>query len=165
MKKAIFMYLFLFAVLLIVFMYMNQKRIFENKDKKIEKLEQKIVVVQDSLQIQLQENVNLNYFGLKGNDSAMTYFENLGFEATEIEEMVRDEIYDKNSSSANNPLITFEGVAGTMKINKLKFLNHKWIIADFSDGQLWGEVLIEFFVADNKKVSYTVLSSLLYPQN
>ena len=31
-------------------------------------------------------------------------------------------------------------------------LNHRWIIADYSDGEYWGEVLIKYFIDDNEQV-------------
>jgi hypothetical protein len=31
-------------------------------------------------------------------------------------------------------------------INKVKLLNHRWIIANYSNGQLWGEVLLKYFL-------------------
>ncbi|MFT5981876.1 MAG: hypothetical protein ACI9RM_000300, partial [Ulvibacter sp.] len=35
MKNKIFMYLFFFALLFVIFQYMNEKTIFESQDKKI----------------------------------------------------------------------------------------------------------------------------------
>ena len=93
MKKSIFMYLFFFAMLLVLFMYFNQKRIYEDQQKKIDSLEAdmgEFKELVDTLQVQ---NTNLNYFTLQGNDNAMTYFENLGFEAADIENYVRESIY------------------------------------------------------------------------
>ena len=52
---------------------------------------------------------------------------------------------------------------GKMKINKIKFLNHKWIIADFTDGRYWGEMILEYYVTKANKIELTQLSSLLYP--
>ena len=47
-------------------------------------------------------------------------------------------------------------------INKVKVLNHRWIIADFSDGEIWGEVLLKYFVNDDNSISFEVNQSLLY---
>ena len=165
MKNRIFMYLFLFALLFIIYQYMNEKSIFERQENKIETLKSNLnraTVDVDSLQ---QELVNLNYFTLQGNENAMTYFENLGYEANDIEQMVSDNIYDQNLVKGNNPLIPYEGINGVMKINKLKFLNHKWIIADYTDGSYWGEMLLEFYIDDNKNLTLTNLGALMYTSN
>ena len=46
--------------------------------------------------------------------------------------------------------------------NKVKILNHRWIIADFSDGEIWGEVLLKYFVNDDESIAFEVNQSLLY---
>jgi hypothetical protein len=47
-------------------------------------------------------------------------------------------------------------------INKIKVLNHRWIIADYSDGEYWGEVLLKYFVNEDKSISFEVNQSILY---
>ena len=49
-------------------------------------------------------------------------------------------------------------------VNKIKILNHRWIIADYSDGQLWGEVLLKYFINDNQTVSYQIIETQLFPR-
>ena len=49
-------------------------------------------------------------------------------------------------------------------INKLKILNHRWIIADYSNGELWGEVLIKYFVEEDQSITFETMDSYLYPQ-
>ncbi|MCB0452181.1 MAG: hypothetical protein KDC94_04675 [Aequorivita sp.] len=163
MKNKIFMYLFFFALLFIFYQYMNEKKIFESQDARIEKLEANIKAGNssvDSLQNQVRD---LNYFTLLGNDNAMTYLEKMGFEAADVEAMVSDQIYDFNLQKGNNPLVPFEGMNGNMKINKLKFLNHKWIQADFTDGKYWGEMILEYYFNEKKELELTPIASLLYP--
>ncbi|MCB0468199.1 MAG: hypothetical protein KDC64_08325 [Aequorivita sp.] len=142
---------------------MNEKKIFESQDARIEKLEANIKAGNssiDSLQNQVRD---LNYFTLLGNDNAMTYLEKMGFEAADVEAMVSDQIYDFNLQKGNNPLVPFEGMNGNMKINKLKFLNHKWIQADFTDGKYWGEMILEYYFNEKKELELTPIASLLYP--
>jgi hypothetical protein len=47
-------------------------------------------------------------------------------------------------------------------IIKVKVLNHRWIIADFSDGEYWGEVLLKYFVNDDQTITFEINQSLLY---
>ncbi len=163
MTNKIFIYLFFFALLFIFFQYMNEKKIFESQEARIIKLEENIIIGKDSLE-NLQTQVrDLNYFSLLGNENAMTYLENLGYEGAAVEAMVSDQIYELNLTKGNNPLVPFEGMDGSLKINKLKFLNHKWILADFSDGTYWGEMILEFSFNQNKEIELTPIASLLYP--
>lgn len=163
MRKSIFMYLFFFAILFVVFQYMNEKTIFESQEKKIAKLTEKVDKATDSIEVLNNRVLDLNYFTLQGNENAISYFEGIGLDALEVEAMVSDIIYDKNVEAGGNSLIPIEGADGTMRINKLRFLNHKWIQADFSDGTHWGELIIEYFFDEKNELQLTTLSSTLYP--
>ena len=170
MKRTLFMYLFLFTLLFVIFQFMNEKKIFEKQENKIEKqrniisnLKNELLTVKDSLEIISNENLSCNYFTLQGNENAMSYVEKLGFESLEIESQVSEYIYDQNLVKQKNYLIPYEGMNGKMKINKIKFLNHKWIIADFTDGRYWGEMILEYYVTKKNKIELNQISSLLYP--
>ena len=170
MKRTLFMYLFLFTLLFVIFQYMNEKKIFEKQENKIEKqrntisnLKNELLTLKDSLEILSNENLSCNYFTLKGNENAMSYVEKLGFESLEIESQVSEYMYDQNLVKEKNYLIPYEGMNGKMKINKIKFLNHKWIIADFTDGRYWGEMILEYYVTKKNKIELNQISSLLYP--
>lgn len=165
MRKSIFMYLFFFAVLFVIFQYMNEKTIFESQEKKISNLSEKVQKATDSIEALNNRVLDLNYFTLQGNENAISYFERIGLDAQKVETMVSETIYDKNVEAGGNSLIPIEGVDGIMRINKLKFLNHKWIVADFSDGTHWGEVLIEYFFNEKNELQLTTLSSTVYPTN
>lgn len=163
MKSRIFLYLFLFAALFIVFQYMNQKSIFESQNKKIESLSEKLQLANDSIKTLQEQNLNLNYFTLNGNENAMSYLENLGLDPIKTESLIKDLIYEKNLEQGGNSLIPYNGVEGNMRVNKIKFLNHRWIVADFSDGLNWGEVLIDYFYDDKMQLQLTTLVAVLYP--
>ena len=170
MKRTLFMYLFLFTLLFVIFKYMNEKKIFEKQENKIEKqrntisnLKNELLTLKDSLEILSNENLSCNYFTLQGNENAMSYVEKLGFESLEIESQVSEYMYDQNLVKEKNYLIPYEGMNGKMKINKIKFLNHKWIIADFTDGRYWGEMILEYYVTKKNKIELNQISSLLYP--
>jgi hypothetical protein len=166
MKRAIFMYLFFFAMLFVIFQYMNEKKIFGKQENKIESQRNKINKLKDQVKVitdSLETLSNFDYFSLQGNENAISYIESLGFEALEIETFVSDYIYDQNLKKGNNQLVPYEGINGDMKINKLKFLNHKWILADYTDGRYWGEMVLEYYVTKNREIELKQISSLMYP--
>lgn len=164
MKRQIFLYLFLFTLLLVIFQYMNEKSIFENQEIKIENLRAQVEVAEDSLSKLNARIGDLNYFTLQGNENAMTYLESLGYDSGDIETLITNQIYDQNAIKGNNPLVPFEGMNGEMKINKLKFLNHKWILADFTDGTYWGEMILEFNINEKEELTLNTIASLIYPE-
>lgn len=162
MKNKIFMYLFFFAVLFILFQYMNEKSVFESQERQINSLTLKKKVA-DSLLLRNEEILaDLNHFSLMGNDNAMTYLENLGMEAEDVKNLVKESLYEKNVLPGGNPLVPIEGMEGAMRINTVKFLNHRWVIADFTDGTYWGEVLIEYFFDENNELLLRTIDAVLY---
>lgn len=163
MKSKIFMYLFFFAILFIFFQYMNEKSIFESQEKTINSLTEGLQQRNDSIDSLNNKVEDLNYFAFQGNDNAMTYMENLGLEAAEVENRVTEAIYEKNLIKGGNPLIPLAGMSGEMRINKLKFLNHRWIQAEITDGSYWGEMIIEYFFNDKMELELTAVSAVLYP--
>ena len=109
------------------------------------------------------ENQDLNYSTFRGNDNAMTYYENQGYDPKNIETLVTEQIYAQNTESEGNPLIPYKGIESTMKINKLRFLNHRWVLADFTYGRYWGELIIQYDLDENKNLTLNTVESVLYP--
>jgi hypothetical protein len=163
MKSKIFMYLFFFAILLVLFQYMNEKSIYESQENKINLLTTKVTKAKDSIAYLSDKIAELNYFTLQGNENAMTYLENLGMDPGQVEQMVSDAIYERNFDQGGNSLVPMEGMYGKWMVNKVKFLNHRWVLADFSDGKYWGEMVIEYFFDEKNQLDLKVLSSVLYP--
>lgn len=157
------MYLFFFAILYIIFQYANEKVIFGAQEEKIEKLSQKLQENKATIDSLQNRVADLDYFTLQGNENAITYLENYGLDAVKVQEQVSNTIYDQNGTETGNPLVPFENDFGAMRINKIKFLNHRWIQADFSNGSKWGELLLEYQFDENNELSIYPLGSMLYP--
>lgn len=150
----------MFALLLLIFQYMNQKSIFESQENQIEILRAKVETLKDSIDKQQDRLAELNYFTLQGNENAMTYLENSGHSPEVVENEIKDWIHDQNVVAESNPLVPFDG----MKVNKIRFLNHKWILADFTDGMYWGEMLLEYSIKEDGGYDLHNLGALIYPE-
>jgi hypothetical protein len=46
----------------------------------------------------------------------------------------------------------------------MKVLNHRWIIANYSDGMYWGDVVIKYFVDEKGKATFQTMDSYIYPK-
>ncbi|HET8855562.1 MAG TPA: hypothetical protein VFM60_06535, partial [Salinimicrobium sp.] len=90
---------------------------------------------------------------------------NLGYDAKKISQQVKTELISRNRVGEDNELVPFVGMEGEMRINKIKILNHKWIIADFTDGSTWGEIFITYTVNENGGLIFETREALLYPKN
>lgn len=172
MRSRIFLYLFIFAVLFILFQFMNAKKAKESYDGKIENLIAKIAekekeiaskdVEKDSL---VDAILELTYFSLESDEEAINYFEEQGYDASKLSLTISDQIVSQNKAGADNPIVPFVGMEGNMAINKVRLLNHKWIIADFTDGVYWGQLFIIYDVRKDGVVDFEVEKSFLYPKN
>ncbi|MBQ0735396.1 hypothetical protein [Aquimarina celericrescens] len=169
MKNKIFLYLFIFTALFVLFQFMNAKKAKESYDVKIENL-QKRLKSQDSIKTAtidslIDINLDLTYFSLESNEDAASYFEEMGYNPGKLALTISDKIISENKPGKDNPIVPYEGMEGNMAINKVRLLNHKWIIADFTDGVYWGELFITYDVREDGVVDFEVEKSFLYPRN
>ena len=159
MKTKIFIYLFAFTALILVFQLVNSSKLVQYQTKTIS---EKVAHI-DSLKVALQKAEAAYedevYFSLDQNAEAQAFYPD--FAPEDIIERVKDKIYDSNTAKGDNPLIIYSGEGRKFLINKIKVLNHKWVIADFSDGTDWGEVWLEYKIQGDEVV-LKVLDQLLY---
>ena len=163
MKSRLYLYLFIFSILLAIFIYMNSKSILDSYEVDINKFKEREVVYKDSINNLIDKNLDLLYFNLENNDDALTYFENDGLDANGISEFIKDKLYESNDVKGTHPIIPFESVDSKMLINTVRILNHKWIIADFSDGTFWGELLIKYEINKTREITFELLETFIYP--
>ena len=107
-----------------------------------------------------------DYFFLENNQNAQDYFENETkgeYYQQKLIPYVKDQLLDFNSNPKGNPY-TGQDQIGDSKfiINKVKVINHRWIIADYNDGDYWGEVLLKYFINDDKTVTFEVIQSVIH---
>ena len=164
MKKNIYLYLFVFALLLVIFQFVNSKNIIDKYETDIRALKTEKVENEETIMKLEDENLDLLYFNLENNDDALSYFERDGYDTAQLIPFLSDELYKLNEVKGEHPLVPYTSMSGKpMLINKVRLLNHKWIIADFSDGEYWGEMLLTYEITENQELKFKVVESLLYP--
>lgn len=140
-------------------MFFTNKQKFE--DEKIEKMKANVTADEQKLKAEKEKMATENYFSLENNDNAKAYYE--GQDAATIAIKVRDAIYKQNTNPAGNPLVGYPAMDGKVfTIAKIKVLNHRWVIADFSNGLRWGEVLLKYFIEEDGSVSFEKGETVLY---
>ncbi|TDN85850.1 hypothetical protein DET49_11612 [Salegentibacter sp. 24] len=165
MSKNLLLYLFIFSLLFTIFIYVNDKKILDSRDADIQALREEVQNLElknDSIALL---NKNSDYFTLLDNGDAMSYFEDRGIEAVTVSEAIENELIGHNEVNTDNSYVPFAGMDGNMHINKIKILNHKWIIADFTDGTYWGEVFFTYSIDEEGKLDLKAEKSFLYPSN
>ena len=163
MKSRIFLYLFVFSALVALYLGISGNRSVKSFEKKLASTEEKVVRLEDSLQQTQLEVLDMQYFSLENNDDALAYYDHL--EIADPARYIADKLLETNEQQGDNPLVPYEGMESSFKINKIKLLNHKWIIADFSDGKYWGELLINYELKDDLSVDFVLRDHLLYTRN
>lgn len=166
MKKSFLLYAFILLVLINIFTYMFLSKEVKFEQNRYEKTTKKL---RDSVALMTDKLIDANYFSLENNENAQNYFDSAIANKTIAYEklipVVTEKLMDFNANPKGNPYVGQDQIgANKFVINKVKVLNHRWIIADYSDGKMWGEVLLKYFVNEDESISFEVMQSLLYAQ-
>lgn len=166
MKKSFTLYAFILLVLINIFTYMFLSKEVKFEQNRYEKTTKKL---RDSVALMTNKLIDANYFSLENNENAQNYFDSAIANKTIAYEklipVVTEKLMDLNANPKGNPYVGQDQIgANKFVINKVKVLNHRWIIADYSDGKMWGEVLLKYFVNEDESISFEVMQSLLYAQ-
>ncbi len=161
------MYLFLFSVLLIVFQYVNSKNIIDKYEKDIQTYKTNILGQEENINLLEDQNYELNHFSINGNEEALTFFEDKGYKTEELIPAIIDGLYSMNNyKGEDHPIVPYVSMTESkMVINKVRILNHKWIIADFTDTENWGEIFVNYEIDENNELKYKLVDYFLYPMN
>lgn len=146
-----------------LYLFVSSGKMAEVMDAKVVNLKADVEQLQDSVKNTQLKVLEMQYFSLENNDDALAYYDHLSLK--DPSGYVSDKLLETNESKGDNPLIPYEGMEGDFKINKIKVLNHKWILTDFSDGKYWGELLIKYELKDDLGVDFTLIDHLLYTRN
>jgi len=160
------MYLFIFTLLVVLFQYVNTKNYVKANDGQLKSLKEKNIRMKDSLALLNNQLNDFILFDFRYNQDAKDYYYNRNINTDSLITLIENELYDLTDVPGEHPLIPYAASEGKkMQFNSIKILNHKWIIADFSDGVFWGELLIKYEVTPENQLNFKVLDHLLYPTN
>ena len=163
MRNKIFIYLFIFALMIALYLFVSSNNKVNDLDTRLTNQKQQVENLRDSLLNSQMEVLDMQYFSLENNDDALAYYDHLNMENPS--RYIADKLLETNEAKGDNPLVPYEGMENDFKINKIKILNHKWIVADFSDGKYWGELFIQYELKDDMGVDFTLLDHLLYTRS
>ncbi len=160
------MYLFIFSVLLLIFQYVNSKNIIDKYEEDIVKVKSKLSESEKTVKTLEEQNFELSYFNIEGNEDALTYFEAQGFDTEQLIPAIVEGLYDMNDyEGEDHPMVPYVSMTDSkLLINKIRVLNHKWIIANFTDGEFWGEIFVTYSIDANNDLKYKLVEYLMYPK-
>jgi hypothetical protein len=158
MKKSLLLYAFILSMIMNVFIYMYFSKQTDFEKQQHEKTKIKLDASE-------QKIASANYFSLAYNENAQNYFDsgNKPLDYQKLIPIVTEKLMSFNDDPKGNKYVDQDKISEQKFIvNKAQLLNHRWIIADFSDGKYWGECLLKYFVDDNENVEFETVTTLLY---
>lgn len=157
--KNTFLYLFILSLLLNIFQYVNANKILDAKENEVQLTKERLKIARDSIAI-----VGYNdYFDIEKDQDAQDYFYSKNLDFVKVMQKVNEDMVDLNTKPNGNPLIPYEPIDGkNFIINKAKILNHRWIIAEYSNTELWGQILVKYFYNDDKPTDFETIETVLY---
>ena len=157
--KNVILYALIFSLLFNVFQYINSTKILEAKDKEVVKVKDRLKISRDSV----ATLANANYFALESDQDAQEYFYSNGLDYQKTAIKVKEDLITLNENKNGNKLVPYEPINGKpFLINTSKVLNHRWIIAEFSNGDFWGQILVKYFVSEGKPTEFETVETVLY---
>ena len=154
MKKLV-LYGLIFSVLMNIFQYMYSTKKFNFDEERNTAFRTKM---NDSISKIIAEKEEGDYFSLAYDEKAQDYLET--YDVQKLMPEIKDKLMDLNNNPTGNKLVPYDN----MVINKVRFLNHRWIIADFTGDSVWGEVILKYFIEKDGAVTFETAETLMYPQ-
>ncbi len=157
--KNVILYAFVFSLLFNVFQFVNSTKILEGKETEVQKVKTQLKTSRDSL-MQLS---NSNYFALENDEDAQEYFFSNNLDYQKVAVKVKEDLIVLNENKNGNQLVPYEPIDGkSFIVNTSKILNHRWLIAEFSNGDLWGQILVKYFVSADRPTEFETVETVLY---
>ncbi|WP_296348084.1 hydrolase [Winogradskyella sp.] len=165
MKSRIFMYLFIFSALLCIFQYANSKNILDKYEVDIKKLKATVEEKEQAITELEDQNFELNYFNIDRNDNALDYFIMQGYDVDKLITAIHEGLYEMNDyEGEDHPIVPFVSMTESkLVINKIRILNHRWIVANFTDGANWGEIFLTYEIDEENNLKYHLSEYFMYP--
>jgi hypothetical protein len=161
--KNTFLYLFILALLFNIFQYVNSNKILDAKEKEVKSAKENLESTLKKYGDSLNNAMYNDYFDIEKDQDAQDYFYNKNLDYEKVMEKVNEDLVSMNTQPKGNSLIPYEPMDGkNFVVNKAKILNHRWIIAEFSNGDFWGQILVKYFHNDDKPTDFETIETILY---
>ncbi|WP_299128820.1 hydrolase [uncultured Winogradskyella sp.] len=145
---------------------MNSKNIIDKYEKDIRKYKKTVEDKEKAVATLEAQNFDLSYFNIEHNDNALDYFVAQGYNVDELIKAITEGLYNMNDYKGDDhPIVPFVSLTGSkLLINKVRILNHRWIVANFTDGTYWGEIFVTYSIDDHNDLQYKLAESFIYPK-
>ena len=159
MKKSLLLYGSVFSILINIFQIVNASNILKRSEEVSTISKKELKKAKDSIATLLENDT----FSLANNENAQVYY--FEYDLKALQNKVKDDLNAFNADKKGNKYVSYDQIGDNpFLINNIKILNHRWIIANFSDGKVWGEVLIKYFHNVDKPTEFETVETLIYQE-
>ena len=159
MKRNLLFYGLVFSVLINIFQMVNSSRILKRSEEVSTISKKELKKAQDSIVKLLDDDK----FSLDHNEYAQEYY--FDHNLNDLKAKIKEDLMAFNADKRGNKYVSYDQIGDNpFLINSVKILNHRWIIANFSDGKAWGEVLIKYLVNEDKSTDFETVETLIYQE-
>lgn len=99
-------------------------------------------------------------FSLESNELSQLFFEEL--KINNPAQIVTNALMESNLQE-KSPYIKAE-TNEKFLINKIRILNEKWVICEFTDGKVWGDLLLQYHIDGNQNPVFIPLDEVIHPK-
>ena len=159
MRNKIIQYLLIFISLIALYLFVSDMNKSEAFAISQERMSKRVETLKDSINQLVVEQTDNAYFSLAVNRDAQQAHPD--FNPGELQNILEEHVLSTNDNPNGNPLLSSLG--SDWIINKIHVVNHKWILADFTNGTQWGDALILYQINTNGKPRLRLLNHVMYP--
>ena len=157
MKNTI-LYILIFSLLINIFQYVNSNKILDAKEKEVAMIRKSFHSCDSLSKVKM-----MSEFDLASNENAQEYFYNKEIDFNKVIERVNNDINALNANKNGNPLVPYDMLDGKpFLISRVKVVNHRWVVAEYSNGKIWGEVLLKYFIVGDKPTEFETIDAVLF---
>lgn len=162
--RSAYLYIVILLVLTNIFTYSFYSKDSEFVNTRYEKLKAKSM---DSITVLGGMLIDAKHFTIDRNHHAQDYFDDLNtgrfIHHEDIIKLIDEKIKETNKNPEGNPYTNYPAMDGKVFIiSKYQVMNHRWVVADFSNGEYNGQVLIQYFVNEDRTIDFEVIQSVIF---
>ena len=161
MRNKIIQYLLIFVSLIALYLFVSDLNKSEAFAASHDRMGNRIDTLKDSIAQLIIEQTDNAYFSLAVNRDAQQVQPDFSPEA--LHNTLENYILSANDNPKGNPLLSSMG--SDWIINKIHVVNHEWILADFTNGNQWGDALLYYEIKLNGKPNLRLLNHVMYPMS
>ena len=159
------MYLFIFTALIALYQFKSASNYVENTQVALGKYQEtaeeysKISSQIKLLEAQLEM---AQLFDITYNQEGQVALESQYKGPQDVSDFISDALIQTNiNKELQHALIPFKSENAKYVFNTVKVLNQKWLIANFTNGTVWGEAILQFSI-NNGVVNFLTEDAFLY---